>query len=288
MAKVKTTMSVSEMQRMLGLSKTEAYWLVHKNVFDTIIVEKKMRVVIASFEKWYANQLRRSKVNGPPPGAELRACSLSVKEMSALLGISDDTAYTIIKRDQIETFEVDYWTRIRKDVFEKWYRGQTKYRTIEDQKRDKVLEEAGYTIPEIARMLLVPRNTIYALLDNPKNEGVFETFIVAEKKRVTKQSFEAWYQSQHRYRKLEDRSQEEQDNLHRMKKQEERPRLMVDPDKQSYDIREAAILLDLTEAEVRRMIQTGELEAKKYGRRYLVLKSELKWWILQQKLDTEM
>lgn len=80
MAKVKTTMSVSEMQRMLGLSKTEAYWLVHKNVFDTIIVEKKMRVVIASFEKWYANQLRRSKVNGPPPGADLRACSLSVKE----------------------------------------------------------------------------------------------------------------------------------------------------------------------------------------------------------------
>lgn len=288
MAKGKTTMSVSEMQHMLGLSKTEAYWLVHKNVFDTIIVEKKMRVVIASFEKWYANQLRRSKVNGPPPGAQLRACSLSVKEMSELLGISDDTAYTIIKRDQIETFEVDYWTRIRKDVFEKWYRGQTKYRTVEDRERDKALEEAGYTIPEIARMLLVPRNTIYTLLDNPKNEGVFETFIVAEKKRVTKQSFEAWYQSQHRYRKLEDRSQEEQDNLHRMKKQEERPRLMVDPDKQSYDIREAAILLDLTEAEVRRMIQTGELEAKKYGRRYLVLKSELKWWILQQKLDTEM
>ena len=76
---------------------------------------------------------------------------------------------------------MDYWTRIRKDVFEKWYRGQTKYRTVEDQKRDKVLEEAYYTIPEIARMLLVPRNTIYAILDNPKNEGVFETFIVAEK-----------------------------------------------------------------------------------------------------------
>ena len=261
MAKGKTTMSVSEMQHMLGLSKTEAYLLVHKNVFDTIIVEKKMRVVIASFEKWYANQLRRSKVNGPPPGAELRACSLSVKDMSELLGISNDTAYTIIKRDQIETFEVDYRTRIRKDVFEKWYRGQTKYRTVEDRERDKVLEDAGYTIPEIARMLLVPRNTIYALLDNPKNEGVFETFIVAEKKRVTKQSFEAWYRSQHRYRKLEDRSQEEQDNLHLLKKQEECPRLLVDPDKQSYDIRETAILLDLTEAEIRRMIREGELDA---------------------------
>lgn len=288
MAKGKTTMSVSEMQHMLGLSKTEAYWLVHKNVFDTIIVEKKMRVVIASFEKWYTNQLRRSKVNGPPPGAELRACSLSVKEMSELLGISDDTAYTIIKRDQIETFEVDCWTRIRKDVFEKWYRGQTKYRTVEDRERDKALEETGYTIPEISRMLQVSRDAVYALLDSSKNKGVFETFIVAEKKRVTKQSFEAWYQSQRKYRKLEDLSQEELEQRQLMKKQEERPRLMVDPNKQSYDTRETAILLDLPEAEIRRMIYAGELEAKKYGNRYLVLNSEIKWWILQQKLDIEL
>lgn len=85
MAKEKTTMSVPEMQRMLGLKKTDAYWLVHKKVFDTILVEKKMRVVIDSFEKWYANQLRHSKVNGPPPGAELRAYSISVKERSAAL-----------------------------------------------------------------------------------------------------------------------------------------------------------------------------------------------------------
>ena len=79
----------------------------------------------------------------------------------AFLGISDDTAYTIIKRDGIETFEVDYWKRIRKDVFEKWYKGQTKYRTVEDRERDKELEETGYTIPEIARMLLISRNEVY-------------------------------------------------------------------------------------------------------------------------------
>lgn len=287
MAKEKTTMSVSEMQHMLGLKKTDAYWLVHKHLFDTIIVEKKMRVVIASFEKWYANQLKRSKVNGPPPGAELRAYSISVKEMAELLGISDDTAYTIIKRDGIETFEVDYWKRIRKDVFEKWYKGQTKYRTVEDRERDKELEETGYTIPEIARMLLISRNEVYNLLANPKNKGVFETFVVAEKKRVTKQSFEAWYQSQRKYIKLEDRSQEEQRRLHLLKKQQEQPRLMVDPNKQSYDIRETAILLDLSETELRRMIQDGELEAKKYGNRYLILKAEIEWWLLQQKMNTE-
>ena len=35
------------------------------------------------------------------------------------------------------------------------------------------------------------------------------------------------------------------------------------------------------------MIQDGELEAKKYGNRYLILKAEIEWWLLQQKLNTE-
>ena len=62
---------------------------------------------------------------------------------------------------------------------------------------------------------------------------------------------------------------------------------MVDPDKQSYSIREAAILLGCTEQAIRRMIRAGELEARKYGNRYLIVRSEIEWWILQQKLDTQ-
>ena len=38
----KTTMSVPEMRRMLGLRKTDSYWLVHKQCF----------------EHWYANQVK--------------------------------------------------------------------------------------------------------------------------------------------------------------------------------------------------------------------------------------
>lgn len=207
MAKEKTTMSVPEMQRMLGLKKTDAYWLVHKKVFDTILVEKKMRVVIVSFEKWYANQLRYSKVNGSPPGAELRGYSISVKEMAELLGVSDDAAYAIIKRDKIETFEAEHRKRIRRDVFEKWYQGQSKYRTAENREQAKVSGK--------------------------------------------------------------------------------QPPLMVDPDKQSYGVWEAAILLGCTEQAIRRMIRAGELEAGKYGNRYLIARSEIEWWILQQKLDTQ-
>lgn len=39
----KKSMSVAEMRKMLGIGKTESYWLVKKNYFDTIIIFNKMR-----------------------------------------------------------------------------------------------------------------------------------------------------------------------------------------------------------------------------------------------------
>ena len=58
----KKSMSVREMRRLLGLGKTEAYWLVKKSYVDTVIIAGKMRVMIESFENWYANQLHYKKI----------------------------------------------------------------------------------------------------------------------------------------------------------------------------------------------------------------------------------
>ena len=56
----KTTMAVHEMAEILGLKKTESYWLIHKQKFQTVPVNGKLRVVIASFEEWYrASQLKK-------------------------------------------------------------------------------------------------------------------------------------------------------------------------------------------------------------------------------------
>ena len=68
----RTSMSVPEMGRMLGLGKTESYWLIKKNYFKTILVGNTMRVMIDSFEEWYANQFKYQKVDGTPPGEELK------------------------------------------------------------------------------------------------------------------------------------------------------------------------------------------------------------------------
>lgn len=64
----KKWMSVSEMGELLGLKKTDRYWLVHKNFFETKEIAGKMRVNIESFEKWYANQIKYHKVTGEEPG----------------------------------------------------------------------------------------------------------------------------------------------------------------------------------------------------------------------------
>ena len=48
----KKSMSVPEMGRLLGLGKTESYYLVKKNWFKVVTIGGKMRVMVDSFEEW--------------------------------------------------------------------------------------------------------------------------------------------------------------------------------------------------------------------------------------------
>lgn len=113
----KTTMSVREMREMLGLGKTDSYWLLKKKFFDVVLVNGKMRVVIESFENWYANQVKYSKVNGPPPGEKLNERSYSIVALAEMLGVSDTTIYDLIKKGCFQAELVDYWTRVPKQSF---------------------------------------------------------------------------------------------------------------------------------------------------------------------------
>lgn len=205
----KTTMSVPEMRQLLGIGKTDSYWLVHKQCFETILVEGKMRVVIDSFEHWYANQIKYKKVDGTPPGEELRSNSYSPPEIAEMLGLCESVIYDIIKRYDIETFQADYWTRVRKDVFEAWYKSQTKYRTKEDRERDAELEAASMTMPEMARLLMITRDQVYNILNQKRNKGLFEFVYIADQRRITRESFERWYTGQEKYCKLCDRPESE-------------------------------------------------------------------------------
>lgn len=283
----KTTMSVTEMRKMLGLGKTDAYWLVHKNCFETIKVNGKMRIVISSFEKWYANQVKHVKVEGPPPGKELKAVSYSVLEIAQMLSIDKSSVYYLIKRDRIPTFQAENWTRIRKTDFDRWYASQNKHRTQEDRDKDAELAAETLTMSEMARELCITRKEVYGILSKRENRGIFDIVVIADRKRVTKESFEQWYTGQSEYRKLSDRTPEEQEQSRTAEKREEAPRLMIPPDKPSYNVRETAILMDLTPDEVRQLIREGTLVAKKYGAGYIIRRERIKWWLEQQKLFIE-
>ena len=93
--KSKKTMSVPEMRRLLGLKKTDSYWLVHRNFFQTYIVNGQMRVDIASFEKWYANQVKHKKSEWCGTGSGADESSYSFRDAANLLGIHSSNLYEI-------------------------------------------------------------------------------------------------------------------------------------------------------------------------------------------------
>ena len=123
----KKSMSVTEMRLLLGIGKTDSYWLVKKGYFETVIIAGKMRVMVDSFEKWYDNQLHYRKVDGTPPEKNWTGITFSVREVAEMLGISDSSVYGLLKKKVFRTARVGQATRIYKDSFEEWYQSQTYY-----------------------------------------------------------------------------------------------------------------------------------------------------------------
>lgn len=203
--KGKTSISVPEMRKMLGIGKTESYWLVKKKYFKTVIAAKRMRIMVDSFEEWYANQFRYHKVNGPPPGENLRDTLISVPEIAALLNVSEETVCQIINKEHLEITYVYGKRRILKSSFDQWYQSQSVYQTEED--RQKTREQLGETLtmPQIARLLGITRDRVYYLV----NKGYFETIRTARTRLVTKASFEKWYEGQTRYKKQRQNQKQE-------------------------------------------------------------------------------
>ncbi len=170
--KKRTSMSVMEMGKLLGLGKTESYYLVRKNYFKVITVGTTMRVMIPSFEEWYANQSFYKKVDGPEPGSQLKQASMNAEELGALLGITESSAYDLIAKGHFEKVDVLGKMRISNESFWKWYSTQSIYRTVEDRAKDAEEMEAALRMPEIARMLGIHRNQVYYIVKTANLETV--------------------------------------------------------------------------------------------------------------------
>ena len=156
-------------------------------------------IVISSFEKWYANQVKYHKVNGPPPGEELCKRSYSVPDAAEILKVKPETIYTLIRQGKLKTETADFCMRIPKEEFERWYRSQSRYRTAADRERDREIEAQTISIPEMAKLLGIPRKNVYGILDCKKYRDCFVIERMADRPRITKKSFKAWLKSQSTY-----------------------------------------------------------------------------------------
>ena len=82
--------------------------------------------------------------------------------------------------------------RIPKEDFERWYRSQSRYRTAADRERDREIEAQTISIPEMAKLLGIPRKNVYGILDCKKYRDCFVIERVADRPRITKKSFKAF------------------------------------------------------------------------------------------------
>ena len=188
MSEERKTMTVPQMRKMLGLKKTESYWLVHRNFFKTDIVNGHMMIDVESFEKWYANQVKHRKVDGPEPGAELTSMSYSFAEVAEMLGVSGAVVYEIWDKNNLETFTVDFVKRIPKEVFEKWYAGQTHYRKRKHGSHVGAKRSRYISRDEAAVMAGVTPSTVSRWAE----EGYFRFTKTDKILRIRRDSFERW------------------------------------------------------------------------------------------------
>lgn len=121
-------MTVKEMGDLLGIKKTDRYWLIKKGYFNVATIAGKMWVEVASFEKWYSGQVKYRKANGEKPGREVAEHSYSPREAADMLGVSDSLIYELVKAGHLNTIIVDGWMRIPKEDFYSWYGRQDRYR----------------------------------------------------------------------------------------------------------------------------------------------------------------
>lgn len=261
-------MSVREMRQMLGLGKTDSYWLCHQGFFETILVNGKMRVVIDSFEEWYAMQTKHRKVTGEMPGSRLHEETLSAKEISQLLGISTQQANILIRQAQFPFIKVHSRFHVSKEAFDRWYDSQDHY--IRQQERTAALNGNWLSVSQIAERLGVNRSTAYSIVISKRRQSILNTIRLGDRSYVKATDFECWLNSQSKYKPVPERS--------RRKKAQKinKPHLQLRKPKNPnyYTVEEICRFYSMRHAELYEKLQSGDIPALKTGKTWRIKKSE--------------
>ena len=193
-----------------------------------------------------------------------------------MLGICEQGVYDLIRRKGLPVITVDYWMRVPKEAFDYWYEHQVHYRNQKDRERDATFEAATLTMPEMARLLGVHRNTVYAILKNPKNEGLLKTATIAGKKRITKESFNLWHKEYLKQQKTEIANISSEPSPVRKSANDK-----------YYTLDEISKICEVHKTTLSKWIKKGYFPVKKYGHFIYVPKAEFNAWFSQHKKAPE-
>ena len=194
-----------------------------------------------------------------------------------------------LKKNKIEVIIVDHQKHIPKEAFYRWYNKQSHYRTAEDRKKDEAIIKATISMPEMAKLLGVTRSVVYSIIKNPKYKDMFEIAIVADKKRITKKSFEQFLESQDRYfldnpEKYNDAKLEEIVAVADYR----RRNICDDKDRNkkmqinSITCQEAANMANVSKSTIAKWVSKNLFPSKKIGRSIIISKTEFEEFIKEK------
>lgn len=263
---LRRTMSVPEMRKLLGLKKTESYWLIHRKFFRTETIGGMMRIDLESFEKWYANQVKYKKVGGEEPGKELREKSYSFKEAANILGIHDCDLYDIWKNEKLEYITVDFVRRIPVDIFEKWYADQDVYRKVTHIPTAEELENDYICLQDAADLLGISREKLAKIARSEEIGRLLDSTICNNKRWITRKSFQLFLNAQNVYYILDDGDDQEKDTVS----------LEI---KEYISRQEAAELAGVSVSTVTKWMQSGEFQCVGAGKVLRVHRQQFLNWL---------
>ena len=269
----RTWMTVPEMGKLLGLKKTDRYWLVHKNVFESKEIAGKIRINIASFEKWYANQVKYKKVGGEEPGKELREKSYSFKEAANILGIHDCDLYDIWKNEKLEYITVDFVRRIPVDIFEKWYADQDVYRKVTHIPTAEELENDYICLQDAADLLGISREKLAKIARREEIGRLLDSTICNNKRWITRKSFQLFLNAQNVYYIMNDGDKQEESQL-----LQENETLSLEI-KEYISRQDAAELAGVSVSTVTKWMQSGEFQCVGAGKVLRVHRQQFLNWL---------
>ena len=292
-----TFMTVRQMGELLGLKRTEWYWLLHKNLFETRNICGKTMVNVASFEKWYAGQIHYHKVTGEEPGQLVDAATYSVRDLTGLLGISESSVYALIKREQLETVSVDFRMRVPKEAFDQWYSSQSRYRKAEEKQIENNRVHSALTVPQMAALLGITAEDGYRILEDNEYAHFFKCVILDGQRRIMQEDFEAFLAGQDRFHlvdvvRMADHPSktptEATDTFELLETADQKPKdICKRKTRHSWcertadfiTIAEAAEVACVTRQAISKMADRGKIGSMKAGGRILIRRNDFEKWL---------